>query len=380
MSIASASPSTARACPPQDANRGTAWLLNPTLDLLFIANLIWPLIVAFSVYFGQTVANQALGFLLVYFVILPHRWITLPLVFCDRKRFATRRRAFLAILLAAVATTCAVQLTMRSLAILVAIDYIWNAWHFAAQHSGIYRIYGRMGHSDRPTSGRAEKYLLRAFLLYTIVRMLEMFVPADSSPWLNAFETAMAQLRWCDWIALALPAGLLLREVRQFGRKSLACGAYFVSLYSLYTTMLMAIHFGLRPLAVGCGAAATLFHSSEYLGIVSWHAQNRLRDNGIFRRLVPRWGLSLLAFMAFFVFTAWLLDLEGTRQTLQANAAASSATASNSLAAGLAAIPSDAISGKEKVLRLWILINMVVSFLHYAYDGMIWKRPKKKSQ
>jgi hypothetical protein len=27
--------------------------------------------------------------------------------------------------------------------------------------------------------------------------------------------------------------------------------------------------------------------------------------------------------------------------------------------------------------QLWIAINLSVSLLHYAYDGMIWKRPRK---
>ena len=352
------------------ARPAPGFLLSPIADLLFVANIAWPLVVWFTMSYGGTVANQALGFLLVYFVILPHRWITLPLVFLDKSKFQQRPRAFVGILAVVVATICAVQLTMATLALLVALDYIWNAWHFAAQHSGIHRIYGRLARPEQQTSGMLEKVLLRTFVVYTIVRLLEMFVPQDSRPWLDGLEFVVQGLHWCDWVMLALPVSMLLRELVHFRRRSIGCCAYFVSLYGLYSTMLLALHFGNRPLAVGCGAAATLFHSSEYLGIVTWHAKNRLQKTGIFRHLVPRWGVALLAFMAFFVFSAYLLDIEGTRKAVSHKMVVASSTLSD--VAG--------VTTKEKVLRLWIMINMVVSFLHYAYDGMIWKKPKKRAQ
>ena len=33
---------------------------------------------------------------------------------------------------------------------------------------------------------------------------------------------------------------------------------------------------------------------------------------------------------------------------------------------------------KGRFYMAWACVNLVVSFLHYAYDGMIWKRPKQK--
>jgi len=342
--------------------RWPGYLLSPWADGLFVANLIWPLVVWFSMTFGQTVANEALGFLLVYFVILPHRWITLPLVFCDRAKFQQRPRAFVGIMVGVIAVTCTVQLTMKTLALLIAADYIWNAWHFAAQHSGIHRIYGRMARPHVTYSGMLEKTLLRTFVLYTILRLLEMFVPQDSTPWLNGLESLVRGIHWCDWVILALPLPMVVRELAHLRRESVGAATYLLSLYGLYGSMLLALHFGHRPLAVGCGAAATLFHSSEYLSVVTWHAKNRLKKTGVFTHLVPRWGVALLGFMAFFAISAYLLDIEGTRRFLSSRQVTETAV----------------ITGKEKVLRLWIMVNMVVSFLHYAYDGMIWKKPKAK--
>ena len=48
--------------------------------------------------------------------------------------------------------------------------------------------------------------------------------------------------------------------------------------------------------------------------------------------------VTLLGFMAFFAVTTWMIP--------------------------------------KQYLPAWFWVNLVVSFLHYAYDGMIWKRPK----
>src|SRR5947199_10797305 len=71
------------------------WLLRPWVDLVFIANLGWPVLAIFAGTFSTTPAYHAFGFLLAYFVIMPHRWLTLPLVFFDGPRLAERRWAYL---------------------------------------------------------------------------------------------------------------------------------------------------------------------------------------------------------------------------------------------------------------------------------------------
>ena len=67
----------------------------------------------------------------------------LPVVFGDRDRFRRRRLAFVGVAAAVVAVVLGVRLSTGALVCLLAVDYVWNAWHFAAQHHGIYRVYGR---------------------------------------------------------------------------------------------------------------------------------------------------------------------------------------------------------------------------------------------
>lgn len=156
MSTQVLSPTAVAAPTPSVAQRAAVkpaggWLLGPVLDSLFIANLAWPAVALFAMVATETVAYQTFGYLLAYFIIMPHRWITLPLVFGDRQRLGQRPLAYLAVLAAVVVSCAVVKLSMTSLAVLVAADYLWNAWHFAGQHGGIYRIYGRMsGHAAAP--------------------------------------------------------------------------------------------------------------------------------------------------------------------------------------------------------------------------------------
>lgn len=345
MSTQVLSPTAVAAPTPSVAKRAAVkpaggWLLGPVLDSLFIANLAWPAVALFAMVATETVAYQTFGYLLAYFIIMPHRWITLPLVFGDRQRLAQRPLAYLAVLAAVVVSCAVVKLSMTSLAVLVAADYLWNAWHFAGQHGGIYRIYGRTsGHAAAPDW---EKWLLRGFFLFVLLRLTATFIPENSQPWLDAVAAAGPYLAWLDWVALAIAGWFVGRELLRLRHGSLASFLYLASICTLYCTLLLAIRFDARPLILGCALATTLVHSSEYLAIVSWHAPKSrgLQESALLRPLQSHWLLTLVGFMSIF------------------------------------AISTAVLSGPY--LSTWLWINLNVSFLHYAYDGMIWKRPKAK--
>lgn len=337
-STLTAPPATTTA--PKSPPRG--WLLGPGLDAFFLLNLTWPVFAWLAYALANKPASDAFGFMLAFFVIMPHRWITLALVFLDKPRFEQRSTAFLSVAAAIIAFCVVVRLSMESLALLFAVDYLWNAWHFTAQHSGIYGIYGRMAYPARQGSPMYEKVLLRGVILYALMRLAGLFVPHSSVPWLDWVPQVMPYLAWLDWIVLGLAVVLVLDEVRQpsaegtsrWGRR-----LYLASVLGLYLSLLFAVRHDWRGVIIGCAAAATLFHSSEYMAVVSWHVKARLKDRGVFAYLAPRWALSLVAFMAFFAVSAYFL--------------------------------------RNRWWQLWIWVNLMVSLMHYAYDGMIWKKPKK---
>lgn len=69
---------------------GAGWVVSPAFDLLFLANLAWPLL------FLPGLAGRsetAVDFWQVYFLTLPHRWITPVLVSLDSDRRGGRELA-----------------------------------------------------------------------------------------------------------------------------------------------------------------------------------------------------------------------------------------------------------------------------------------------
>ena len=304
------------------------WLVGPWFDLFLIANIAWPLVLALQFQEGFT-GRAGVQFWQLYFLTTPHRWITLALVFLDRQRLATRRWLFVGIAAVVIAACLGVRIATGTLTCLLTIDYLWNAWHFAAQHHGIYRIYGRLSEPQRRTGLVLEKWTLRLFVLYVIVRVA-------GATWANpSLEQTLAI---ADWAALAVPLWLMARDLV----RGLSAGrtSYLVSMLGLYVALLFAAHFHLPAMVLALATASALFHAIEYLALVTWSARNRYASSGdelgLFAHIVPRWSLALLIFAGVLGSAGWLLD--------------------------------------QHLLKPWLLVNVIVAFLHYAYDGLIWRQ------
>ncbi|HVJ85182.1 MAG TPA: hypothetical protein VM452_06030 [Caulifigura sp.] len=311
------------------------WLFGRWFDLLFLANIAWPivLLVQFS---NGFVGRTGVQFWQVYFITTPHRWITLAIVFLDRDRFRAQRGWFLGIAAVVVAICTAVKVTTGTITCLLAIDYVWNAWHFASQHHGVYRIYSRMGGPGSPGMAIAEKVLLRGFLLYVIVRIA-------GGTLVN--ESMEGTLMTADWAVLAVPALFLVREAVTFERIRTGRAAYLVSVCTLYTSILWAVHTTRPALVLALTTASALFHAVEYLAIVGWSVQKRYVDRsnllGLLAWFAPRWGITLTLFVVILGSVGWMMD--------------------------------------RQLLEVWLFINVIVAFLHYAYDGLIWRRGRTRS-
>jgi hypothetical protein len=308
------------------------WLVGPWFDALLVANVAWPLLVLAQV--GEGFNGRAgLEFWQVYYVTTPHRWITLALVFLDRERFRERRGVFLAVAACVAAVCLGVRMTTGALTCLLAVDYVWNAWHFSAQHHGVYRIYGRLNEPDRATGLTVEKWAMRLFLLYVIFRVA-------GATWAN--EVLERRLRTFDWFAAAIPAWLVLQEIARH-RRGLSGGVvYLLSVSALYLSLLGAVHARRPGLVLSLTTASALFHAIEYLSVVGWSVRQRHAAEpgrlGLLGYLAPRWAIALSAFVLVLGAGGWLMD--------------------------------------QHWMEAWLLINVVVAFLHYAYDGLIWRRPR----
>ena len=343
---------------------GRAWLFGPYVDLLCVANVLWPLLV-FFLWLQVPQLTRMLTFWQVYLISTPHRWIKLALVYMDRDRFHERPRSFVGIGLAVTLGVLAFYFATGTLWLLLVADYLWNAWHFAAQHSGIARIYARSARPDEVRGALLEKFALRGFILFVIFRLAGL--PLDGSEnipstgcslFLDQPRTLLecsilsahreyvafwARIAWIDWLALLLPAYLLVRDLNGARAADRGRIIYLTSVCGFYSALLLTMHYGLTSWNLALAFASSVFHALEYLAIVSWavdkkHGRN---EKSLFGRLVPRWGLTLVGFMC-------------------------------SLALIGAAL-------NDFAMEVWLIATVIVSFLHYAYDGMIWKARRPAS-
>jgi len=315
--------------PDQGIGPTRGWLVGPWFDALLVANVAWPLLLLAQVGAGFE-GRAGLQFWQVYYVTTPHRWITLALVFLDRERFQERKGLFLALAVCFAALCVGVRLRTGTLTCLLAIDYVWNAWHFAAQHHGIYRIYGRMTEPSRVMGLSFEKWSMRLFLLYVILRVAG---GTWSHPSLEQY------LRALDWLAPAIPAWLLFHDAVRSRRGAQGRLVYLLSVSLLYLSLLWAVHTRRPALVLSLATASALFHALEYLTLVSWTVQQRHAATGnrmgLLGYLAPRWAIALGLFVLILGAGGWLMD--------------------------------------QYLLQTWLLINVIVAFMHYAYDGLIWR-------
>ena len=101
--------------------------------------------------------------------------------------------------------------------------------------------------------------------------------------------------------------------------------------------LLLALRDGQTVLVAALATASSLFHAVEYLALVTHYAWRRRTggSTGLFRTLAERWLLVLVTYVVLFGLSAAVLGRLGA--------------------------------------EVWVGLNLWAAFLHYAYDGMIWK-------
>ena len=321
------------------------WLVGPWFDLFFVANLAWPIAVLLALLRPLEDTNP-LSLFQIYFLSTPHRWITLVLVFCDSDRFWKEPAKFggLALLLMGlglglIAVAGFVPYATNSLILLMMLDYIWNAWHFGSQHAGISRIYGRITRPEQSLPhAEFEKMAIRTLVLWVFFRLAVYM--ASRSEYSASVEWLAPWLPWLDPLALIPAAILLIREVNTFRLQCLGRLLYIGSVIAVYTAQLIAIRMEVTNWMIAFFFAGAIFHAVEYLAICNWSVQKR--TTGIWHYQITRTGLAVFVFMAILGAANWLVNVQS--------------------------------------VYAWTLITLLVSLLHYGYDGIIWKaKPAPKT-
>ncbi len=321
---------------PPPASR-SPWLFGPALDLLFVANLTWPL-VAVVVFMNRRWLDLPVELLLTAVIGTPHRWITLPLIANDRERITHRWGTIAAVGAATTAGFLGLWFFTRDLGLLLLIRYLWNIWHVAAQNTGVTRIYEIKARPDLRTSGATEKWLLRGFMVFAFLRVAGVAFAGspEHAPYLLRFSVAASVL---DWPAFLIPLWLFAREARAYDPRLIAKYVHMGVSTSNYAAMLLCAHFKLVEWGVAVSVGNAVFHATEYFSIVTWSVgRSAARPASFFLPEIARaWLKSLALFLVLMAVTSAFLA--------------------------------------TKYGPYWVLLNTLVSYLHYAWDGVIWKMP-----
>lgn len=327
---------TANEAVPNFKDHSKAFIVSRSFDLLAICNLWW--IAALIAVVVGGMEHGRLEFWQLYFLTVPHRWLTLLLVATDKDRRENRKGLFLAIAILAAVIVFGVQLHTGSVVCLLLVDYVWNAWHFGAQHYGVLRIYSRRAGIRDEFCG---KVLLRTVVMYTVLRLVPW-----STGWAERSTVATWLIHSFDIAALLLCIIAFFVESMNYLRHRTADSSpdlrltrltYLCSVFSMYMFLLLGIMWQWNACVNVLAVAAAAFHATEYLAIVTYYAKRvQISDSrSPFQQLANRWGAFLMLYISLLGGLSWIAE--------------------------------------TRLADLWLGINLWAAFVHYAFDGMIWK-------
>lgn len=306
-----------------EGSRG--WLVSPLFDILFFVNIYW--VLAFLPFYASPDGEPYIQFWMAYFLATPHRWLTLVVAVTDRDRRYGRTWLFvvIAVLIAAlIGATLWITGEFRTLFLFYTLML---GWHFALQHRIVLKIYsGKSGEGIR----WMEDWLPMIFVVYANVRLLAFLEPILRLPRLNVLGAV-------DMAMLAIPMVMIAVELAKFSRERLPKLIYMVSFFGMWSSVLWTAHLHRDLQCAVLLGAVTVYHSVEYLAMVSYYAWHRreIGSKGLFQTMARNWTVVF----AWYVIGAGLLYSIG-----------------------------------NAFFVVWCYaINTWASMLHCAYDGLMWR-------
>lgn len=335
-------------------NNSSDWIGGPKTDLIFFCFGWVPVFLAFVLAF-EAGRKQDLWPVLIAFVLMIsfiHRHLTFPLVYADPDQLAARKKAYVLFPFLFFLLTLAGILYVEPglgpkarpvrplLAVLVFLSVVWNIYHTLMQKMGILRVYSRKAGYGRPWVDKAMIWVWFLFLLLQLAAspkvQQEVVRLSAAGRMLNrVFEPLLPVMPYLAGAALA--AGLVItgfylkQEFSHRGRFHWPKNLFVLSVLLLYATL------GYDFVA---GYAAFGFsHAIEYIAFVNVFSRRkylaRPAESSPLAAWIRRQGWSFGVFAAGMV-TIFLLWRHWSWTTLG-----------------------------------WYILAS--SFLHFLYDGWIWK-------
>ncbi len=311
---------------PRDVATGQrGWIVSPLFDILFFSNIYW--VLAFLPIYASPDGEPYIHFWMAYFLATPHRWLTLVVAVSDRDRRYGQTWLFLAIAVVAAALIAGVWWATGDFRSLFLFYTLLLGWHFAGQHRLVLKMYS--GHSGAGIEWM-ERWFPLIFVVYANVRLVAFLEPIFRLPSLDLLKSL-------DVAMMAMPLSMLAVELRYLSRERLPKFLYMVSFFSMWSSVLWTAHWHQDVLCAVLLGAVTVYHSVEYLAMVSYYASRR-RDGGsvgLFQKMARNWT----------VVFAWYVIGTGLLYSL----------------------------GNAFFVVMTYAVNTWASILHCAYDGMMWR-------
>jgi len=308
-----------------DGESTRGWIVSPLFDILFFTNLYWPL--AFLPIYASADGEPYIQFWMAYFLATPHRWLTLVVAATDRDRRYGKTWLFVAIAIFFAFLIGAILWITGEYRSLFLFYTLLLGWHFAGQHGVILKIY-----SGKSAEGVRwmEDWLPWIFIMYTNLRLISFIEPMLRLPQLSILSLV-------DIAMLGIPILMLGTEAIRFSRDRLPKMLYMASFFSMWGAVLWSAHTHRDVLCSVLLAAVTVFHSIEYMAMVSYYAWQRkeIGSAGMFQKMARNWTV---------VFT-WYVVGCGLLYAL----------------------------GNALIVVSCFAINTWASLLHCAYDGLMWR-------
>ena len=308
------------------------WIQNGWADTIFYS-FGWVVIFLLLLAFQNNYAWIIVVVLLFNYV---HRHYTFALVYGENEEFNRRRLVYIALPIAAIVVTF-IFVKYDSFKILLTISIIWTMYHTVAQKYGLTRIYSRKaGYGE----ARTELWLIYSWFIF-----LFLFLAVQDQGTVKHYRAGrvilgvlgeyMPYVRAASYVAMAACIYFTLRyvyiEIKNWRQISIPKNIYVFSIILLYTIFLYSLVIGYIVFAFS--------HALEYIAFVNFYVSAKYKKKPLHNSLLAKASKKLWLYSSLFAVIVVLVSLYGQQYNRQA-------------------------------LEIYIVGS---SFLHFIYDGMIWK-------
>ena len=184
---------------------------------------------------------------------------------------------------------------------------------------------------------------MRIFVTYVCLRLAGW-----TTGWTEDVTAAGRMLDIVDLAVFLLPVILLSMEFSNRPWQRPGKIIYLASVLVMYGALLLAVRNGWHRWIIALTPANAAFHAVEYMAVVTFYARRRETHGsaGLFQTMARSWSLVLIVYVVCLGIFA-----ESAERTTEGIWSGQTITLS----------------------ELWVGINLWAAFLHYAYDGTIWK-------